>query len=142
MAILKATLEKFPKVDELLTVQIIPSGELAIEFVPPPTATKLMLLLLLVFGNASTFAIPCTADSIADEDPVQLIPLDEVAILFVPCPPATHKESFHDTVLHLNVKILFPLPVQLIPSGEVANEFAPVVPSPPATHKEPFQATA
>jgi hypothetical protein len=62
-------------------------------------------------------------------DAIQNLPFHEIAVALVP-PPV--------------VRAVFPLTelVHVIPFGDVATMFSPVVNPPTATHSEPFQATA
>jgi hypothetical protein len=54
-------------------------------------------------------------------------------------PTATHKDPFHAIEEQKSLNTVLPLPVQFIPSEEVAS--VSFVPLPPATHKDPFHAT-
>ena len=92
-------------------VQVIPSFEYAISFVPVPTATHLIPF------QATPF--PCVKNK-EFPTPVQFIPLLEVAIVFVPSPTATKRFPFQATPLPPFEKIerLLGTAVQLIPSAE------------------------
>jgi hypothetical protein len=78
--------------DDPLPVHVIPSTDVAIEFVPEPTATHK--------DNDELHVIPrAIVENIDVPLPVQLIPSTDVAIEFVPEPTATHKEPFHATAI-------------------------------------------
>jgi len=72
--------------------------------------------------------------------PVQFIPSVEVAIVFPPDPTANHIPLPNATDLPAVVKILVPIPVQVIPES---NEYAIVFPpEPTATPLVSFHAMA
>jgi hypothetical protein len=79
-----------------LPVQLIPSGEVAIECLPEPetagcpTATHNEPFHAAAYPATENILVPL---------PVQLIPSGEVASVLVPCPSPTHKEPFHATLL-------------------------------------------
>jgi hypothetical protein len=109
-------------------VQLVPSDEYAIEFVPPPTATHIFELLF-----HATLLPPL---NIEVPRPVQLVPLfDEYAIEFVPAPVATHIFEPYATLSQiptpLNINEELSTPVQLVPFDEYAIEYGP---EPTATH--------
>ena len=68
-------------------------------------------------------------------------PVELVAIVFVPVPVATQIfcVGLHATPKPVVVKIVAPMPIQLLPFELHARVF---VPAPVATHMEPFHAAA
>ena len=98
------------KTDLPLPVQVIPSDDVAMEFVvPSPPATHWVPFQAMHRPLVENMEVePDTA--------VQLIPLLEYAIVLVPDPTATHLVPFHATPLQNVEKIEVPRPVHVFPS--------------------------
>jgi hypothetical protein len=125
---LATPLTKVP-IEAARSVQVIPSDEVAIVFVPEPVATQ----------RLPFHATPSPLVVKGEVRAVQVIPSVEVAIVFVPLPVATQRLPFHATAIPSDVNIPDPRPVQVIPSVDVAMVF---VPSPTAIQMLPFHATS
>ena len=119
------------KTDAPSPVQIIPSDEYAMVFVPCPNANHLDNSVLYEMPNAAPIAPP----KIDSPRPVQLIPSYEYAMRFVPSPTLTNFASrvVSAATLYALVNVDVPIPVQVMPSVEYAMPFVPL---PPATHRD------
>ena len=112
-------------------VQCIPSCDVAMVFVPYPTATHIEPFHAIPFPNPVKIVLPLL---------VQKTPSGEVAIevlVLTPCPTATHNLPFHAISITLVNKVV-PNPVQFIASVELTIVFIPsYCILPPATIKLP-----
>jgi hypothetical protein len=99
-----------------LPVQLIPSVDVAIEFVPPPTATHIEPF------HATPYPALENDGYVVGARFTHEIPSVDVDIVFVPEPPATNRDNcgLHAAPYPIVGIAVPPLPVHTIPSGDDA----------------------